>query len=69
MPYLTAFTDEVEKALFLTRFDVPMWGLARVFGKNASHWYRMASHLGRFSIVGTTIKDPSEAPPAEPVAS
>ena len=62
MPYLTAFTDEVEKALFLTRFDVPMWGLARVFGKNAPHWYRMASHLGRFSIVGTTIKDPDKLP-------
>ena len=62
MPYLTAFTDEVEKALFLTRFDVPMWGLARVFGKNAPHWYRMASHLGRFSIVGTTIKDPNKLP-------
>ncbi len=61
-PYPAAFTDEVEKALFLTKFDIPMWGLARVFGKNAPHRYRMASRLGRFSIVGTTVKDPAKLP-------
>ena len=62
MPYMTAFTDKVEKALFLNKVDVPVWGLAHVFGKNPLYWYRMASHLGRFSIVGTTIKDSANLP-------
>ncbi|MCI5139220.1 MAG: hypothetical protein D3922_12575 [Candidatus Electrothrix sp. AR1] len=34
MPYMTAFTDDAEKALFLSKFDVPAWGIARIFGKN-----------------------------------
>lgn len=55
MPYLTAFTDDAEKELFLSKFDVPAWGIARAFGKNGPYWYRMASSLGRFSLVGTTI--------------
>ncbi|RWX47783.1 hypothetical protein H206_05639 [Candidatus Electrothrix aarhusensis] len=48
MPYMTAFTDDAEKALFLTKFDVPAWGIARIFGKNGPYWYRMAGSLGRF---------------------
>ena len=62
MPYLTAFTDDVKRALFLSKFDVPAWGLAHIFGKNASYWYRMSSHLGVFSLVGTTIKDSRKLP-------
>ena len=59
MPYLTAFTDDVKKALFLRKFDVPSWALAHIFGKNSVYWYRMESHLGKFSVVGTTINEPS----------
>ena len=57
MPYHVAFTDDVEKALFLRNFDVPFWALARVFGKDHMFWYRIEQSLGKFSIVGTTIKD------------
>ena len=32
-PYLTAFTDAVAEPLFLRRFGVPYWALARVFGR------------------------------------
>jgi hypothetical protein len=32
MPYMTAYTDEVEKALFFRRFYVPFWALSYVFG-------------------------------------
>ena len=33
MPYMTGYTDDVEKALFLLRFGVPYWALTYVFGK------------------------------------
>lgn len=62
MPYHTAFTDEVQKALFLRKFDVPFWALGFVFGKDAMYWHRMEQNLGRYSIVGTTVKDPKLLP-------
>src|SRR5512142_703935 len=33
MPYMTARTEEVQGPLFLRKFGVPFWALARVFGK------------------------------------
>lgn len=37
MPYMSGYTDEVEKALFLRRFGVPYWGITYLFGKNDMH--------------------------------
>jgi hypothetical protein len=55
--------DEVEKALFLhEKFGVAFWGLTYVFGRNDMYWYRLTQHLGRNSIVGTTLKDPDKLP-------
>ena len=62
MPYHTALTDDVEKAIFLRKFDVPFWALRHVFGRDAMFWYRIEQNLGRNSIVGTTIKDPDFLP-------
>ena len=62
MPYMTGYTDEVEKALFLRRFSVPFWGLTYVFGRNDGYWYRLSSHLGRYEIMGTTVKTPARLP-------
>lgn len=62
MPYMTGFTKDVEKALFLQRFGVPYWALTYVFGKDDMHWYRMATSFGRCSIVGTTVKDAEKLP-------
>ena len=62
MPYQTAFTADVEKAIFLRKFDVPFWALSHVFGKDQMFWYRIEQSLGRNSIVGTTIKDPKLLP-------
>ena len=62
MPYMTGYTDEVEKPLFLRRFSVPFWGLSYVFGRNDSYWYRLSTHLGRYEIVGTTVKAPDKLP-------
>ena len=56
MPYLTARTDEVEDPLFLRKFGVPFWALARVFGRDPMFYYRLECALGRASIVGTTVK-------------
>lgn len=56
LPYMTGYTDEVEKALFLRRFTVPFWGLSYVFGRNDSYWYRLSTHLGHYEIIGPTVK-------------
>src|SRR5437763_7152270 len=37
LPYMAGWTDDVEKGLFLRRFGVPFWALARVFGKDSIH--------------------------------
>jgi len=42
--------------LFLRRFGVPCWALARVFGRDAMYLYRQEIGLGRFSVVGTTVR-------------
>jgi len=62
MPYMTGRTQEVDDALFLMRFNVPCWAIAHVFGRDAMYWYRMEQSLGRFSIVGTTVKNPECLP-------
>jgi hypothetical protein len=62
MPYMTGRTQEVDDALFLMRFNVPCWAIAHVFGRDAMYWYRLEQGLGRFSIVGTTVKNPEQLP-------
>lgn len=62
MPYMTGWTDEVEKALFLRRFGVPFWGLTYVFGHNDDYWYHLMAHFGRYEIVGTVVKAPNNLP-------
>ena len=62
LPYFAGFTDDVEKALFLRRFDVPFWALAYVFGRDDNYWYRLENHFGRYSIVQTVVKDPEKLP-------
>jgi hypothetical protein len=56
MPYMTARTTDVEGPLFLRKFGVPYWALAHVFGADPMYWYRLECGLGRFSIVGTTVR-------------
>jgi len=62
MPYLTGITDEVEKAIFMRKFNVPFWALSYVFGKDPMYWYRIEQSIGRNSIVGTTIRNPDDIP-------
>lgn len=56
MPYMTGVVQDVEKALFLRKFNVPYWAISHCYGRNAMYWYRMECSIGRFSIVGTTIQ-------------
>ena len=64
MPYMSGRTDEVDNALFLMRFHVPCWAIAHVFGRDPMYWYRLQQGLGRFSLVGTTIKRADRLPTA-----
>ena len=50
--------EEVDKALFFMRCHVPYWAIADVFGRDAMSWYRLQQGLGRFRLVGTTVKTP-----------
>jgi len=62
MPSMTGRTQEVDQALFCRRFHVPCWAMAHVFGRDPMYWYRLEQGLGRFSIVGTTVKNPERLP-------
>ncbi len=56
MPYMSARVASVEAPMFLRKFGVPFWALAEVFGHDPMFWYRLEIGLGRFSVVGTTIR-------------
>lgn len=62
MPYMTGFVKDVEKPLFLRKFAVPFWALSHCFGKNPMYWYRLEATIGRYTLVGTTIKSPEQLP-------
>lgn len=62
MPYMAGKTEEVEKPLFLRRFDVPFWALEYCFGTQAMKLFRMQQQLGQLNLVGTTVKDPAQLP-------
>ncbi len=62
MPYWVGKVEDLEKPLYLRRYGVPFDALTYVFGKNDMYWYRAYVSLGRFSVVGTTVKETSEMP-------
>jgi hypothetical protein len=56
MPNLIAYTKDVEKALFLRKYNVPYSALVHTFGKDEMFWYRAERTFSSCSIIGTTIK-------------
>lgn len=62
LPYLSARTDDVEKALYLRQWGVPFEALAYVFGRDPMFWYRAWLSLGRCNMVGATVKSTSAMP-------
>jgi hypothetical protein len=61
MPYMTCDTATADDILFLATW-APDWALARVFKKDVMTIYRLRSSLGRYNLVGTTVKDPTVMP-------
>ncbi len=62
MPYMVGLVDDVERALFFRKFNVPFWALSHVFGKDSMYWYRIEQSIGRNSIVGTTVRKGEDIP-------
>ena len=62
LPYMTASAEEAEKALFLRKFAVPYWAIARSHGRDPMFWYRISQMIGNHSILATTIKQPDNLP-------
>jgi hypothetical protein len=62
MPYMTGYTETIEKGLLLVKYKVPFWVISLVLGKDAMYWWRAFVSLGRNSLVGTTVKDPENIP-------
>lgn len=63
MPYMSGYTDNVEKALYLAhKHAVPASGLTYVFGHNDSYWYRQTIQIGRYSLVETTVQSLEKMP-------
>jgi len=63
MPYMTGYVEDIEKALLLHfKYEVPFDGLVYVFAKNVSYLYRQCQQIGRYSLVGTTVKHAETLP-------
>ena len=62
LPYMMGYTDAVADALFLSSFGVPCWALTRVFGHSEMYWQRLFERLGRYDLVGTTVKQEQKMP-------
>jgi len=62
LPYGAGRTDEVEKALYLLPYGVPAAALEYVFGRSASYYERLLASVGRFHLVGTTVKQADRLP-------
>ena len=62
MPSCIARTDEIEQALYLRQWGVPVAALAYVFGREARLWYRAWLSCGRPNLVGTTVTHAATRP-------
>jgi hypothetical protein len=60
--YMTGTVDELAYPLLLAAHGVPAWLLTIGFGHNDMYWYRLIEHLGRNSLVGTTVRDAAALP-------
>lgn len=62
MPYMTGLTADIEKALYLTQYAVPLSALTYVFGRHDQYWYRIMTQFGRYGMVQTTVQQPETMP-------
>jgi hypothetical protein len=61
MPYMTCDTATAEHILFLRKWT-PVWALAHAFHTDVMFIHRLTLQMGRYSIVGTTVKQPKALP-------
>jgi hypothetical protein len=62
MSYMSGTVEDVEHPLLLLSLGVPCWVVTEIFGHNDMYWQRHLERLGRNSLVGTTVRDPSRLP-------
>ena len=62
MSYMMGTVDDLEHPLLLLSRGTPCWALTRIFGRCDVFWYRLLERLGRNSLVGTTVRDPTRLP-------
>jgi hypothetical protein len=62
LAYMVGTVEDLEYPLLLATYGVPTWLLTKVFGHNDMYWYRLVEHLGRNSVVGTTVRRPERLP-------
>ncbi len=61
MPYMSCDTAPAEKMLFLQKW-APAWALAHAFENDVMTIHRLTSRMGRYTMVGTTVKQPDTLP-------
>ncbi len=63
MPSMTCDTNTAGKILFLQKW-APAWALVHAFEKDMMTIYRLTNRMGRYNIVGTTVKQADKLPKA-----
>jgi hypothetical protein len=62
MPYLSGKTSDCKKGLLLLLRGSSLDSVVECYGENQEKWLNRLHHLGKFSLVGTTVKDPKLLP-------
>lgn len=64
MPYWSGKVADCREGLLLYLRGTSLDSIVTCFGDNQQKWLNRVNHLGRFSVVGTTIKSPNLIPPS-----
>lgn len=62
LPYMSGKCDDVHLGLLFKQHGAPNWLLSLAFGRDEMYWERLENALGRFSVVGTTVKRAESLP-------
>lgn len=62
MPWQIGKTEDISKGLYSYYSGMSFEAVSVVHGRNAMYWYRAFVNLGRYSLVGTTIKRSENIP-------
>lgn len=62
LSYNRGTVAEVEYPLLLMQLGVPTWIIVLGYGRDEMYWYRTFRSFGHYSLVGTTVQDPTKMP-------